>query len=104
MTEPRHFFTNYSSGQGLVRNWLIYLWLLPLVIGVALIGIFFFVALMALFSMVVLAIAMRFWWLRRKLQRRQGAHHVKKERHSDTSTALEGEYKVIVENKDRSEK
>ena len=102
MTEPRHFFVNHTSGPGLARSWLIYLWLLPLVIGAALIGIFFFVAFVALFSVVVLVITARFWWLRRKL-RRQGARHAKTEGRSQR-TALEGEYVVIAKNKDTHKK
>ncbi len=102
MTEPRHFFVNHSSGHGMARSWLMYVWLLPLVIGVALLGIFFFVVFVALFSVVVVMITARFWWLRRKL-RRQGARHAKTTGHS-RSTALEGEYMVIPENKDTPKK
>ena len=102
MAEPRHFFVNHSSGHGMARSWLMYLWLLPLVVGVALVGIFFFVAFVALFSVVVVVIATRFWWLRHKL-RRQGARHAKTAGHS-RSTALEGEYVVIAENKDTHKK
>lgn len=102
MAEPRHFFVNHSSGHGMARSWLMYVWLLPLVIGVALLGIFFFVVFVALFSVVVVMIAARFWWLRRKL-RRQGARHAKTAAHS-RSTALEGEYMVIPENKDTPKK
>ena len=102
MAEPRHFFVNHSSGHGMARSWLMYVWLLPLVIGVALLGIFFFVVFVALFSVVVVMIAARFWWLRHKL-RRQGARHAKTAAHS-RSTALEGEYMVIPENKDTPKK
>ncbi len=102
MAEPRHFFVNHSSGYGMARSWLMYLWLLPLVMGVALVGIFFFVAFVALFSVVVVVIATRFWWLRRKL-RRQGARHAKTAGRS-RSTALEGEYVVISKNKDTHKK
>ena len=102
MAEPRHFFVNHSSGHGTARSWLIYLGLLLLVIGVAFIGIFFFVAFVALFSVVVVVIAARFWWLRCKL-RRQDARHAKTTGHS-RSTALEGEYVVIPENKDTHKK
>ena len=103
MAEPRHFFVNHSSGHGMARSWLMYLWLLPLVIGVALVGIFFFVAFAALFSVVVLVIAARFWWSQRKL-RRQGARQAKTAGTSHAGTALEGEYVVITENKDTHEK
>ena len=100
MAEPRHFFVHHSSGHGM-RNWLMYLWLLPLVAGVALIGIFFFVAFVALFSVVVVVIAARFWWLRRKLHRR-GTRPAKAER--SRSNALEGEYVVISENNEDTHK
>ena len=62
-------------------RWLAYLLLIPAFIIMAVLGIFFFTAFLALFVVAAAAIGFRLWWLRRKM--RQSAE------------ASEGEYLVI---------
>ena len=62
-------------------RWLAYLLLIPAFIIMAVLGIFFFTAFLALFVVAAAALGFRLWWLRRKM--RQSAE------------ASEGEYLVI---------
>jgi hypothetical protein len=62
-------------------RWLAYLLLIPAFIIMAVLGIFFFTAFLALFVVAAAALGFRLWWLRRKM--RQSAE------------APEGEYLVI---------
>lgn len=95
MIGQRHFFINQPSGRFPAGNWLSYLILLPFVIGAMVVGFFFFAAFLALFTLVVLAVAVRFWWLRRKL-RRHAASHASAARKPGRSDVLEGEYVVVT--------
>jgi hypothetical protein len=51
-----------------VNRWLTYALLIPIVAVLALIGVFFFAAFLALIAVAVAVVGIRFWWLRRKLQ------------------------------------
>ncbi|SDY02611.1 hypothetical protein [Nitrosomonas sp. Nm33] len=51
------------------QRWLFFLALLPLFIGAMLLGMVFFSIFFALIVVVAAAIGIRFWWLRRKLQK-----------------------------------
>ncbi len=62
-------------------RWAIYLFLIPVFIIMAVIGVFFFTAFLALFAVVAVGLAFRVWWLRRKLRK--------------TMEAEAGEYTVI---------
>ncbi|MBA2659403.1 MAG: hypothetical protein H0U72_07620 [Nitrosospira sp.] len=62
-------------------RWATYLFLIPVFIIMAVIGIFFFTAFLALFAVVAIGLAFRLWWLRRKLHK--------------TMEAEAGEYSVI---------
>lgn len=62
-------------------RWATYLFLIPVFIIMAVIGIFFFTAFLALFAVVAIGLAFRLWWLRRKLYK--------------TMEAEAGEYSVI---------
>lgn len=56
-------------GTGPARNrWLSYLLLAPAVIVMAILGIFFFTAFLALFAIAAAGLGFRLWWLRRKLR------------------------------------
>ncbi len=79
-----------ASKEGNVRvfpvsRWLSYLILLPILIAITLLGIFFFAALLALFVVAAVGLGLRFWWLRRKLRK------------SNRAEKLEVEYIVIEE-------
>ena len=50
-------------------RWATYLFLIPVFIIMAVIGIFFFTAFLALFAVIATGLAFRLWWLRRKLRK-----------------------------------
>ena len=62
-------------------RWATYLLLIPVFIIMAVIGIFFFTAFLALFAVAAAGLGFRLWWLRRKLRK--------------STEAEEGEYLVI---------
>lgn len=51
-----------------VNRWITYAILIPVVAFMALIGVFFFAAFLALLAVAVVVIGIRFWWLRRKFE------------------------------------
>lgn len=94
MTGRRGFPFNQPGGRLPAGGWLSFIMVLPLVIGALLVGIFFFTAFLALFSLVLLAVGARFWWMRRKL-RRAATTTRGTPAGQNRSSALEGEYVVI---------
>ena len=58
----------HTSPPGPATRWLTYLLLVPLLIIMMVLGIFFFTAFLALFAIAAAGIAFRVWWLRRKLR------------------------------------
>lgn len=58
-----HVFDTGSTGN----RWLSYLLLAPVLIVMAILGIFFFTAFLALFAVAAAGLGFRLWWLRRKL-------------------------------------
>jgi hypothetical protein len=57
-----------ASQPGPAARWLTYLLLVPVLIVMAVLGIFFFTAFLALFAVVAAGFGLRLWWLRRKLR------------------------------------
>ncbi|HVW64926.1 MAG TPA: hypothetical protein VHB01_07910 [Nitrosospira sp.] len=53
---------------GWAGRWALYLVLIPVFILLAILGIFFFTAFFALFAVAAAGLALRLWWLRRKLR------------------------------------
>ncbi|QOJ23126.1 MAG: hypothetical protein HRU78_05260 [Gammaproteobacteria bacterium] len=51
-----------------VNRWLTYAILIPFVIIMAVLGVFFFAAFLALLAVAVVVVGIRFWWLRRKYE------------------------------------
>ena len=51
-----------------LNRWLTYAILIPIVIIMAILGIFFFAAFLALLAVAVVVVGIRFWWLRRKYE------------------------------------
>jgi hypothetical protein len=51
-----------------VNRWLTYAILIPVVVIMAILGIFFFAAFLALLAVAVVVVGIRFWWLRRKYE------------------------------------
>lgn len=64
-----------------VRRWLLYLVLIPGIVILAALGMFFFAVFLGLFAIAAAGFWLRLWWLRRKLQQ--------------SMAAAEGEYQVI---------
>jgi hypothetical protein len=57
-----------ASQPGTAARWLTYLLLVPVLIIMVVLGIFFFTAFLALFAVVAVGFGFRLWWLRRKLR------------------------------------
>ena len=74
---PEEEFVQVSPAS----RWAAYLFLIPVLIIMAVIGVFFFTAFLALFAVAAIGLACRLWWLRRKLRK--------------TMEAETGEYRVI---------
>lgn len=53
---------------GWAGRWALYLVLIPVFILLAILGVFFFTAFFALFAVAAAGLALRLWWLRRKLR------------------------------------
>jgi hypothetical protein len=53
---------------GWAGRWALYLIVIPVFILLAILGIFFFTAFFALFAVAAAGLALRLWWLRRKLR------------------------------------
>ncbi|SFW31557.1 hypothetical protein [Nitrosovibrio sp. Nv17] len=75
-----------TSDESAVRvtpasRWAAYLLFIPVLAVMAILGVFFFTAFLALFAVTAAAISLRLWWLRRKLRQ--------------TVEVQEGEYSVI---------
>ena len=64
--ETVHVFRVGGGSPG--KRWLTYLLLAPFLIIMAVLGIFFFTAFLALFAVAAIGFGIRLWWLRRKLQ------------------------------------
>jgi hypothetical protein len=73
---------------GWAGRWALYLILIPVFILLAILGIFFFTAFFALFAVAAAGLALRLWWLRRKLRESPD------QRVSERGVS-EGEYVVI---------
>jgi hypothetical protein len=73
----------HVSPAGWAGRWALYLILIPVFILLAILGIFFFTAFFALFAVAAAGLALRLWWLRRKLHA------------SVNARASEGDYVVI---------
>ncbi len=79
-----------------VNRWLSYAIMIPVVVVLVLIGTFFFAAFFALAAVLVAVLAVRFWWLRRKIEHdmRQSADMTQK---SETDQSIIIEDAQIIE-------
>lgn len=93
--EPRH--TPVSP----VNRWLSYAIMIPVVVVLVLIGIFFFAAFFALVAVLVAVLAIRFWWMRRKIeQAMQQSEDMVKQTESDQTAIIE-DAQIIEETEKR---
>jgi hypothetical protein len=72
------------------NRWITYAILIPVVALMAMVGVFFFAAFLALLAVAVVVIGIRFWWLRRKFA---GAM----QQSSDLNRQTEADQTVIIE-------
>lgn len=96
-------FKGKESQEGMnasltAKRWVTYLVLIPILILLAILGIFFFAAFLAIFTIAAVGFGIRFWWLKRELAKSVGSE-------SPVSTVaketVEGEY-VVVDGNDRT--
>jgi len=76
--------TVHVSRPSPASRWLAYLLLIPAFVVMAILGVFFFTAFLALFAVAAVGLGLRLWWIRRELRKSASA-----------SEAAEGEYLVI---------
>lgn len=95
MNRPHDPYRQRPPGLRLFTGptWLAYLLAVPAVIGLVLLAAFFFAAFLALFTVTAIGVALRIWWLRRKL-RKQAAKH----------GAVDAEYTMVRDYRSRIEK
>lgn len=73
-----------------VNRWLSYAIMIPVVVVLVLIGVFFFAAFFALAAVLVAVLAVRFWWLRRKIE-----HDMRQS--ADMTQKSEADQTIIIE-------
>ena len=59
-----------------LNRWLTFLIVVPLIVAITLLAIFFFAAFLGLFAAVLAAAALRVWWLRREMHPHDGAQRL----------------------------
>lgn len=77
------------------KRWVTYLALIPILILMVILGVFFFAAFLALFVIAAIGFGIRFWWLRRELAKSVGSASPISTVETET---VEGEYVVFDEN------
>ncbi len=90
-------FKEKNSQEGMnasliTKRWMTYLVLIPILILLAILGILFFAAFLALFSIAVVGFGIRFWLLKRKLAKLAGSESPVSTVEKET---VEGEYVVV---------
>ena len=82
------------------KRWMTYLVLIPILILLAILGIFFFAAFLALFAIAAVGFGIRFWWLKRELSKSVGSESPLSTVEKET---VEGEYVVVDEDDQAAE-
>jgi hypothetical protein len=90
-------FKEKNSQEGVsasltTKRWMTYLVLIPILILLAILGIFFFAAFLALFAIAAVGFGIRFWWLKRELAKSVGSESPVSTVEKET---VEGEYVVV---------
>lgn len=90
-------FKEKESQEGMsallvTKRWMTYLALIPILILLVILGIFFFAAFLALFAIAAVGFGIRFWWLKRELAKSATSKNSVSTVEEET---VEGEYIVI---------
>lgn len=80
-----------------VNRWITYAMLIPVVVVLVLIGIFFFAAFLALLAVAIAVVGIRFWWLRRKYESDTQQHDDLKQQTDDGQTIIIEDAQIIEE-------
>jgi len=73
-----------------LNRWATYLMLIPIIVVMVMIGMFFFAAFLALLAVAVVVIGIRFWWVRRQYeQARRQADDIDRSKEGDASIIIE---------------
>ena len=96
-------FKEKNSQEGMnasltTKRWMTYLVLIPILILLAILGIFFFAAFLALFAIAAVGFGIRFWWLKRELAKSVGSESPVSTVEKET---VEGEY-IVVDGDDQA--
>jgi len=96
-------FKEKNSHEGMnasltTKRWMTYLVLIPILILLAILGIFFFAAFLAIFTIAAVGFGIRFWWLKRELAKSVGSESPVSTVEKET---VEGEY-VVVDGDDQA--
>ena len=95
---PRDEENNAQEGKSMLpdtRRWVSYLILIPILIVMMILGVFFFAAFLALFAIAAIGFGFRFWWVRRELIKSMNSDNTVGT--VETADTVEGEYVVVNE-------
>jgi len=90
-------FKEKNSNEGMnaslaTKRWMTYLVLIPILILLGILGVFFFAAFLAIFTIAAVGFGIRFWWLKRELAKSVGLEDPISTVEKET---VEGEYVVV---------
>lgn len=96
-------FKEKNSQEGMnasltTKRWMTYLLLIPILILLVILGVFFFAAFLAIFTIAAVGFGIRFWWLKRELAKSVGSDSPVSTVEKET---VEGEY-VVVDGDDQA--
>lgn len=98
---PRYEDNNSQERKSVplaTKRWVSYLILIPILIVVAIFGVFFFAVFLALFAIAAIGFGLRFWWLKRELSKSMNSDNMVDT--VETTDTVEGEYVVVDEDQD----
>ena len=96
-------FKEKNSQEGVnasltTKRWMTYLVLIPILILLGILGVFFFAAFLAIFTIAAVGFGIRFWWIKRELAKSVGSESPVSTVEKET---VEGEY-VVVDGDDQA--
>jgi hypothetical protein len=98
---PRYEDNNSQERKSVplaTKRWVSYLILIPILIVVAIFGVFFFAAFLALFAIAAIGFGLRFWWLKREFSKSMSSDNMVDT--VETTDTVEGEYVVVDKDQD----